>query len=570
MKKPSKILEQLDAAKALHKAGHIADAENIYREILSVDKDNAEVIGLFASAVQYRGDLDLAKKLWERALEAKSPTWIFLHNLQNHLQLLMAQGAEGEVKKLVRQPLPDWPDLRIPDQSERGMLIALANALVTHGKVDSAARLLKSVVSSVPNDAGLLHVLGKAQLLKGDIATARKTLTAADAALQSEAGFLLLADLHHCAMAEGDYQAARALKSRVVAEHPVFISPRQPGQKANILVLNSMQFGDIKSFHQLHFSLNYPSQIAHILADEFNFSSIFAEYPAGRAASEKMPKPDLIINNLASGERLLSDGTLSAVSEFADSFGVSVINHPSKVVLTTRDRSAEIIASIPGIVVPQICRYSKDGKTVTDLVKEIESQFDYPMIRRTLFFQGGKGMSKIENRGDLVKILSAGIPEDFFMTAFVDSRGPTGYYRKIRAAIVGDEITIVRVDYDAFWMVHGRKTSGRVAFYRNNPHLLAEGDRICADPDRALGHPIMQSLRQIRDSIPLEIFGVDFDVAPDGRLVFYEANATMNLLSTARKEVNYPRHAQERLVSAFRLYLSSLLVAKEAPTAHNE
>jgi hypothetical protein len=74
-----------------------------------------------------------------------------------------------------------------------------------------------------------------------------------------------------------------------------------------------------------------------------------------------------------------------------------------------------------------------------------------------------------------------------------------------------------------------------------------------------LGRSVIQALRAIRERIPLDVFGVDFDVNADGRLVFYEANATMNLFSTARKEVPYPKEGDERLKVAFQNYFTSLV-----------
>jgi Flp pilus assembly protein TadD len=558
MKKPSNVREQLTTAKILHKAGLVSDAEKIYKEILAVDHDNAEVISLLAEAVQEKGDLKLAKKFWKRALEAKSPPWVFLHNLNGLLQLLIMQEAKDEAVKLLRQPLPDWPAVRVPDSDERETLMSLTKILVNLGQTEKAGRLLKSIVSSLPTDAGLLHALGEIQILTGDMSAARKTLTAADNAMQPSPSLRLLADLYRCALAEHDKQVALDFKRRGAALCPVYSSSQKPGQKVEILVFNQMQFDEIKSDRLLHFNGNYPSQIAHALADEFHFSSVFAEFMENRAAVENLPAPDLIINNLANGEQLLADGTLSAVTAFADSFTVPVVNHPGKVVHTTRDRSAELIADLPGVVVPRTSRFLKDEKSVEDLINEIEAQFDYPLITRTIFSQEGKGMTRVESRDSLARILQTGVPEAFFVTEFVDSRGATGYYRKIRAAIVADEIIIFRADYDTDWNVHGRTSDARVAFYLGNPQLLAEEDRICTDPDAELGQPVMQSLRRIRERIPLEIFGVDFDVAPDGRLVFYEANATMNLLSAAPAQVAPPKHAEARLLSAFRRFLRGL------------
>ena len=71
-------------------------------------------------------------------------------------------------------------------------------------------------------------------------------------------------------------------------------------------------------------------------------------------------------------------------------------------------------------------------------------------------------------------MLGSGLPENFFVTQFVDSRAGNEFYRKIRAAFVQDEIVIVRVDYDAYWNVRGRNPEKRVQFYLENAHLLDE------------------------------------------------------------------------------------------------
>lgn len=559
MNKFSKVAETLDAGKTLHKAGLIMEAESIYREILSIDKDNAEVLGLLAIIALQQRDQNLAKKMWRRAIEAKSPPWIFLRNLTNYFQFLVSQGDDKEAVKLLSKTLPDWPAVRVPDPDERNMLMVLANILVKHKSLDAASRLLKSAISAVPTDATFLHALGKVQYHLGDLSSAREYLSLADTALEHQASFQLLDDLHQCAIEEGDREAAHKIKERLAARQPVYINPAMPSQNGSILVLNTVQFGKMRSFQELHFSFNYTSQISRILDKDFHFTSVLPEYQAGREAARKLPKPDLVINNLTNGEFILAGGNLAAISEFSESFGVPVINHPQKAILTTRQKSAELISDLPGVIVPRIKRFSKTGKTMGELIKEIEANFNYPFIRRTLFLQQGMGLLKIEKRGDLANGLNTPEQDDFYISDFIDNRGPTGHYRKLRAAIVGNEIIIVRVDHSPHWVVHGmRKDDEKIAFYRNHPIYLEMDERICSNPDLELGPSVMLSLRQIRNRIPLEIFGIDFDVAPDGRLVFFEANATMNLLSTAHPEVDYPKHAQERLISAFRDYFRQL------------
>jgi glutathione synthase/RimK-type ligase-like ATP-grasp enzyme len=242
-----------------------------------------------------------------------------------------------------------------------------------------------------------------------------------------------------------------------------------------------------------------------------------------------------------------------------DSFGMPVVNHPTRAVQTTRDASAKLLDGMPGILVPRTMRFSSVEKTLEQLVHEIEEHYHYPLITRTLTSQQGEGMNRVDSREALIGVLSAAdCPENFFVTEFVDSRGGNEFFRKIRAAIVEDEIMIVRVDHDTNWKIYARKSDERVAFYLKNPHLLEDEKRICNDPEAALGHSAMQALRAIRERIPLDVFGVDFDVDADGRLIFYEANATMNLFSTARKEIPYPKEADERLKLAFQRYFTSL------------
>ena len=225
----------------------------------------------------------------------------------------------------------------------------------------------------------------------------------------------------------------------------------------------------------------------------------------------------------------------------------------------SRASNATLLEKVPGVRVPATVRFSTVGKTSDELVREVEAQFGYPLITRTMTFQRGLGMNKVDSRKDLLAGLGAeGCPEEFYVTAFVDSRGGKEFYRKIRAAVVQDEIVIMRVDSSTHWNVHGRKPDKRVAFYRANQYLLEEEKQICANPEAGLGRTAMQSLRAIRELIPLDVFGVDFDVDTDGTLIFYEANATMNLLSTAHKEVPYPEAAEEHLLQLFRRYFTLL------------
>jgi hypothetical protein len=217
-----------------------------------------------------------------------------------------------------------------------------------------------------------------------------------------------------------------------------------------------------------------------------------------------------------------------------------------------------LIENIPGIIIPKTARFSSSGKTADQLTREIEDHYDYPLITRTLFAQEGKWMTKVDSREELIKVLSTDWPDKFFVTQFVDCRRGKEFFRKLRATIVEDEIILTRVDYSEHWNVRGRKNPNRLPFYAQNPHLLDIEKQICGKPEKMLGRAAVHSLEVIRDRIPLDVFGIDFDVNVDGALVFYEANATMNLFSTAQKAIPNPKESEEALKRAFHRYFRSL------------
>jgi Flp pilus assembly protein TadD len=371
---------------------------------------------------------------------------------------------------------------------------------------------------------------------------------------------LILKELQRPDEAQKSYR--KSLEARAAAS-PLLVGERCATQKGEALIINLNPAIDdsLKSFESLHRE-NFPGQLMDKLSEDFHFTYVFCGDATKGLVRKQISPPDFVINNVANGELVLTGGNLSDLIALVDGFGVPVVNHPTKVIQTTRDVSAKLVEDIPGVLVPKTMRFSSAGKSREALVHEIEGRYNYPLITRTVFSQMGKGMTKVDSRDGLLAVLAAGLPENFFVTEFVDGRGKNPFYRKIRAAFVMDEIIIIRVDYDTYWNVRGRKQPKRVQFYLDNPHLLDEERRIIKDQEAGLGRSAIQSLRVMRDRIPMDVFGMDFDVDPDGRLIFYEANATMNLFSTAQKVVPNPKEADDRLKQAFLRYFATLVARR--------
>lgn len=136
---------------------------------------------------------------------------------------------------------------------------------------------------------------------------------------------------------------------------------------------------------------------------------------------------------------------------------------------------------------------------------------------------GGEGL-KLVAAGDA---LAAG--RAAYLTSFRDFRSEDGFYRKYRMFYVDRRPFPYHLAIGSDWLVH-YATSGTA----DHPERLAEEGRFLAEPDAALGNRAMAALRAIGERMDLDFAGVDFSLTPDGRVLLFEANATMFVHPEAR------------------------------------
>ena len=146
---------------------------------------------------------------------------------------------------------------------------------------------------------------------------------------------------------------------------------------------------------------------------------------------------------------------------------------------------------------------------------------------------------------------------EFYAVEFVNLKREDGFYRQLRAVIMDHEIIVVKSLIGREWMVASwRSKPEGIEFYRANPQTIEECNRIVLDPEAHLGAETMRTLETIRDRIPLDMFGVDFDIDDAGQVVFFEANAAMNFkqgnLSRVPPDVRLPMEPLIRIDDAFR------------------
>jgi Flp pilus assembly protein TadD/glutathione synthase/RimK-type ligase-like ATP-grasp enzyme len=551
-------------ARETHHAGRLDLARAAYDLLLSAAPEDAEVRGLLGVLALQEGRLGDAEALLRRAVGAGGEARIYLRNLNNLLVLLQQTGNSDAARKLVAGDLPDWPEGAARDASERQTVLSLCRALRLLDRAPAARALLEQAIPEPGDDAEVLGLMGQILLALGETTPAAEALERAAQLAPSDCQPMI--GLSYARDQLGQPDAARAAAKRIAAIAPVYSAASQPSQRASILVLNPSPT-KVKNLdgglHALHFATNFPTQFATSMCAEFRFLSVFAEQPSA-SLPQNLPKVDVILNNCVDPETMNVPGRLDIVIETMERAGVPVINHPRAVFATTRQKAAVLLEGIPNLKVPRIERYRADLTPAAEVASDIEGRFAYPVIiRRCLGHNSTMRQHSeidrvavlVEDRKALHDYLTTLDWTEIYAVEYLPLRQRSGQFRKIRAVLTEDDVIVAIPGFASEWMVDGgRWRQDRVDYYRAHPEATAEARRIVLNPEGCLGADCLRTLEAIRDRMPLDFFGVDFDVDDAGQVVFFEANAAMNVLKRDHEpeDVTMPDAPFERIKAAFR------------------
>lgn len=517
-----------DDALALHRAGNVAKALLVYEALLKKDPKNADILGLAGIAQYQLGKQPEAKASWIECMSMDSEAPIMLRNMSNLLSALLEENNVAELQFLIDLPMPEWPAGLAPSAAEKNTVISLARGLLQIGREPAALKLLENVSQCIADDAAYFKDAAEL-LLKAGYADQANALLQRLSELDQEIDGGLMILRAAAAFAAGQHENALRLTKNAVEAMPFHLTAKVASQTLLLGVLNEAPKLVEKqvSPQMFHFFKNSAADFAWKFNGDYRFLSIFPEALSIRGALVNLPQPDLIWNNWVSAETLSTPNNLKFISEFADSFGLSVLNHPRKAAETTRQRNAERLAGIPHLVVPRIMRFFNEAKEESKLARAIGTNIGFPVIIRNPFTQMGKATAVLNTPADLEEHLMQIPGRQLYAIEYVQNPSTAGIYRKIRAAVIGDDIFIVHVHFDRKWNVHGNK--GKKLEFELPRATLHFAETLISNPLTVIGEAGMSALGEIRNRIPLDFFGIDFDIMPDGRLLFFEANAAMKI-----------------------------------------
>lgn len=230
-----------------------------------------------------------------------------------------------------------------------------------------------------------------------------------------------------------------------------------------------------------------------------------------------LPEFDCIFN--AIGDTDVSAASQQAVQRLLATTDKPVLNMPHVVERTSREAMAGLLGRIPNLVVPHaVClgRAYAPGELAAYLR---EQGMTAPLLLRPRASHGGRGLV-LHDREDALAQTSC--DAGGHASAFHDFRSADGCFRKYRVIFVDGKPYPYHLAISDRWLVHYRSADMLSQQWKRDEEL-----RFLQHPAAVLGWSAMQALRRMARSVELDFWGVDFSLLEDGRLLVFEANATM-------------------------------------------
>lgn len=261
----------------------------------------------------------------------------------------------------------------------------------------------------------------------------------------------------------------------------------------------------------------------------------FVEY-ASEGEAERLPPYDLVFNGI--GDADAAQPVAALLARFLTTSEKPVLNRPAAVLNTRRDRLPNLLQGITDLVVPEVMRL--------DPTASIDEDIAFPILLRAAGSHGGTGVRLVHSLAELIRATEAG-PQSWYLTRFWPYCSADGWYRKYRVIFIGTEPFPYHLALSRHWLVHyvtADMLSGAAKGEEESAFL--------SDPEAAIGAPLMAALREIGRRLALDFAGIDFSILPDGRLLVFEANATMLVHPEAEPgPLAYRNAAVSRILDAF-------------------
>ncbi|MEX0922567.1 MAG: tetratricopeptide repeat protein [Rhodovibrionaceae bacterium] len=349
---------------------------------------------------------------------------------------------------------------------------------------------------------------------------------------------------------------AKKIADFLVRRHPLYkIESRGPA-KARVLVFEQMasqMWQENRYGKQAYAMMN---TIAGLPPQGLELRHIYVDHLSAKQLLRHCHECDVVFNNVCNGEMLVLHKDLRKLQEAVAEADVPIINHPDKVINSTRENNYNHFKNDSRFVFPKTRSYLVEENKLAKTCELIRTEFALPYILRTPTTHMGTSMVLIEKDEDLEAGLRKFIGRFIYVIKYHECRFRAGIYRKIRACFIGGDFHPIRIDFKADWNVHRFDDATKLmledASLRKNELAYIE------DCEKYLGKEAMACLETIDDKLGLDFLGIDFGIGEDGRMVIFEANPAMNVLEYRRmKDFPYFEAGAQEVEKSFQKMLLS-------------
>ncbi len=239
-----------------------------------------------------------------------------------------------------------------------------------------------------------------------------------------------------------------------------------------------------------------------------------------RPFADRLPEHDVAIVIIPDEEEAAP--SLAAVAALIATWPKPILNRPDRIRQLDRDRLFGVIGSIPNLYIPPTIKLPRHELAAIGVGAALPAEVSFPMILRPIGSHAGRGLERLAGPAEIEPYLSANPGADFFLSRFIDYSSPDGLYRKYR---------IVFVDRKPF-AVHMAMTENWAVWYLNADMYASaekrdEEARFMTGFDEGFGARHKAALDEIAARLDLDYLIIDCAETKDGKLLVFEAGATM-------------------------------------------
>jgi tetratricopeptide (TPR) repeat protein len=404
----------------------------------------------------------------------------------------------------------------------------LVQALIATQQHLLARLLLTELIEERPQDARLHHELGKLHVKLNELEPALACFRQAEILNPADADSIYW--IGGVEQQLGDTEAAEAAYARAARIQPLVSRPaaKFPAD-FRVLALFAPFAGNIPT--------------GYLFKDAAYDTDTLALFASSQVDPALLARNVQVVVNLIS-DADQADTVLPLAADLAGRSGKPVVNDPRKIRRTTRDAVAVLLEGIPGCIVPKVLR-QKAGAELSAATLRAALPPSSAVLIRPAGTHGGDDFEKIADPAALAAALERPAASDRYFIEYVDYDSADGYFRKYRFIFVDGEILPYHLAIADRWKVHHDSTD-----MADHPWMLREEEAFLNDPGSVFGPSHDRALREIRERIGLDYFGIDCGLDRSGNLVVFEVNASM-LVHDQNEEFPYKTPFVHRIKTAF-------------------